>query len=972
MLQISANLQDNTNVWEHHWTQSELKALNLARSPIWIVDADKRQICWGNDAALKLWNIPSISSLKNCDFASKLPAQLRSKLRSRSKSRQKGRGLSDTFVNWTFEREQKHFSLRCHCSRMSTTSIERAILVQGTSPISEINSPNKTNPDLPKNQTASNSLGHLVEFRQESEPPQDPFPPSIPELVSRHAPDGKILAVSAACKQLLGYEPEELVGLSPHTFIHPRDIALLKASYQKIAAQPTATMTYQMRHKAGHYLPMETIGQMVGNAGKSQEILAISRPLGDGGEIANLLSQQNQILEAIATDRDLEEILRLLLQVVESQLAGRAIAIVLLDDRGKPILEIANREQGKCGTPRWRSTPIFDSCNAILGLLLVDDSSFRILSPEEEHILRSSTHLAAIAIERQGTAKELERAEAQYRSIFENSPVGIFQTSPEGHYLNANLALAQIYGHDSPGDLMMALTDVAHQLYVDPQRRRQFIQLLQEKNTIVNFESRVYRRDGSTIWISENTRAVRDNNGVLLYYEGTVQEITARRQAEERLRHLALHDDLTQLPNRSFFLKYLEAAIASHNSDNAALSYAVLFIDLDRFKDINDSLGHRIGDELLKAVAKRLRGCLASRHAIARFGGDEFAVLLQAIAGVDEAIETAENLLAQLDDPFQINAHELFIRGSIGIVTGNPDYTHPESLLRDADIAMYRAKQHGKGRYKLFDPQMQIQTHQNLQLENDLRRGLDREEFGLYYQPIMNLSSGKLQGFEALVRWNHPQRGLVLPDEFIPLAEENGAIEQLGQFILAIACRQLHQWQENIGIADRDFQLNVNLSPRQLDRADFCEQLAQICAKYPIACQHLKLEITESCLLETDALSDRCRQLKADGMSLCIDDFGMGYSSLSRLHEFPIDTIKIDRSFVKDLQTDSHSLAIVKTIVTLARGLGMDLVAEGVENLAQIDILKSLGCELAQGYFFSPPIPAEIATQWVEKNLQKV
>lgn len=967
MLQLSADLQDNANLGEHHWTQSQLKALNLARSPMWIVDADKRQICWGNDAALKLWNISSISSLKHCDFASKLPAQLRSKLRSRSKFQSQKRNKNAT-VTWVFECEDSCSSLKCFYSWISTNFIKRAILVQNASPISEINFPKKTKKDH-KDKTVSHSLGHLVKFRQESKRKPHAFPSPIPELVSRHDPNGRILAVSAACKQLLGYDPEELVGLSPHAFIHPRDIALLKASYQEIAAQPTiATMTYQMRHKAGHYLPMETTSQMVGNAGQSQEILAVSRLLGDGGAIANFLNQQNQILEAIATDRDLEEILELLLQVVGSQLADRQTAIVLLDDRGEQLLEVRGSNPGQHRNLQWRSTPIFGSRNAILGLLLVEDLSLSILPPEEEQIVCSIAHLAAIAIERQGTAKELERAEAQYRSIFENSPVGIFQTSPEGHYLNANRALAQIYGYDSPRELVMALTDVAHQLYVDSQRRSQFIHLLQENNTIVNFESRVYCQDGSTIWISENTRAVRDNNGTLLYYEGTVQEITARRQAEEQLRHLALHDDLTQLPNRSFFLKYLEAAIASHHSENAALSYAILFIDLDRFKAINDSLGHRIGDELLKAVAKRLRGCLLAQHEIARFGGDEFAVLLQAIAGVEEAIETAEALLKQLDAPFQIGIHELFIRGSIGIVASNPHYTHPESLLRDADIAMYRAKQHGKGRYELFDPQMQIQTHQNLQLENDLRRGLEREEFCLYYQPIMNLSAGELQGFEALVRWNHPQRGLVLPNEFIPLAEENGAIEQLGEFILAMACRQLHQWQEEMGISSRDFQLNVNLSPRQIERVDLCQQLVQICEEYPIACPQLKLEITESCLLETDALRDRCQQLKAIGTGLCIDDFGMGYSSLSRLHEFPIDTIKIDRSFVRDLNTDSHALAIVKTIVTLARGLGMDLVAEGVENLAQIKILKSLGCELAQGYFFSPPIPVEMATQWIDNR----
>lgn len=893
MLQISHEWQSNANIWKYRWTQSELNVFNLLRSPLWIVDVETQQICWGNDAALKLWNVPCVSILKNCDFADRIPTSLHSKFRAKTQkcpqqwqrrinSKINGK-INGKIVDWTFEDRGTPFSWRCCCSEIPTTFAKQAILVEGISIISDISETDSIDTD--QDVALSKHFSHLVQFPQDRE---------------------------KRC-------------------------------------------------------------QLLANNAREDKVLAVSKSMADRTSVVNLLNSQKQILEVISNDRDLEETLLLLLQAIEDQLGDRHLAIALLDKKGQPILEVKsyqkNKSKGKKG--KSKSTPILSSQKKILGFFIIEDTPTQISTLEERQLMQFASHIAGIAIERKQTGADLELAETKYRGIFENSPVGIFQTSPDGHYLNANSALAQIYGYDSPKALIAALTDVAHQLYVDPQRRTQFTHLLQENDIIADFESQVYRQDRTLIWISENTRAVRNKKGHLLYYEGTVQDITARRYAEEQLRYRALHDDLTQLPNRSYFLKHLEEAIAARRDRaHEGLTYAVLFIDLDRFKAINDSLGHLMGDELLKSVAQRLQNSLAPHHIIARFGGDEFAVLLQTISGVNEAIEIAETLLEKLDTPFQIKTYELFTRGSIGIVVGNPHYTHPENLLRDADVTMYRAKLRGKGRYEVFDPQMQIQILAKLQLENDLRRGLEREEFCLYYQPIICLSTGKLRGFEALVRWNHPQRGLVSPDEFIPLAEENGAIERLGWFVLKNACNQLQQWQEEIG-GDRDkFQLNVNLSPLQLRQVDFTKKLEQICLETQIDKTQLKLEITESCLLETDISRDRFQQLKALGMGLCIDDFGTGYSSLSRLHEFPIDTIKIDRSFMKGLQENTHPIAIIDTIITLARGLGMNLVAEGVETLSQIETLKSLGCDLAQGYFFSPPIAIAEANQWVQERMR--
>lgn len=455
---------------------------------------------------------------------------------------------------------------------------------------------------------------------------------------------------------------------------------------------------------------------------------------------------------------------------------------------------------------------------------------------------------------------------------------------------------------------------------------------------------------------------LQESNQSLQQSLDTLQETQNRLvQATEKLHYDAFHDTLTGLPNRAWFVELLNHAIQS--SQRSGQLYGVLFIDLDGFKIINDSLGHGVGDELLKGVAQRLLACIRPVDATARFGGDEFAILLEGLSNAEEAIAVAQRIHGQLSQPFQVEAYEVFTGASIGIALGQSTYQRAASVLQDADTAMYHAKAQGRNRYAVFDPAMQARVTTRLQLESDLRRAIGTPELFLHYQPIMALETGQLRGFEALIRWQHPVHGKISPIEFIPVAEETGLISPLGWWALQEACEQLGCWLAQVSPAV-SLTMNVNLSALQLRQMNLLEQLETILKITQIPCDRLKIEITESCILETStAEAKRLKQLRDLGVRLCIDDFGTGYSSLSRLHEFPIDTLKIDRSFVQNLSHNSQET--VQMIVTLAHSLGMDVVAEGIETPTELAMLKQLGCELGQGYLFSAPVSAQDAGQWL-------
>lgn len=728
------------------------------------------------------------------------------------------------------------------------------------------------------------------------------------------------------------------------------------------------------------------------------------------------------------------------------------------------------------------------------------------------------------------TEQALREAEAKYRSIFENALEGIFQISLDGHYLTANPMLAQILGYNSATDLITSVQNIREQVYVDPQAWDDFTQIMVQEGQATGFESQVYRRDGHVIWISGSARPIYNAEATLLGYEGTIQDITQRKHAEEaiyrrdkllqavakatsvllvntdlswaleqaldllgnsiaadhicifqnqlyfetgkwqaikhyewvdpdlvnpdlsqelsifsysprlerwyeafqngqsigghcetfpaseqeflegnqirslfitpimvdqrlwglmgvlntesdhawsaaeesilmvmasniggalqrqqaqdQMLHQALHDPLTQLPNRLLFTDRLKVALA--NAQRIQATLAVLFLDLDRFKAINDTLGHAVGDRVLQRVAVRLRAHLGDENTIARWGGDEFTLLIPYVGSLDNVAEVTESILVALKPPIRIGSDEFHITGSIGVAVYPQDGTDPETLLKHADAALHRAKDAGRGHYQVYTSALGISAAERLALDTSLHRALDRDEFILYYQPIFSLTTGRITRMEALIRWQHPEWGLVSPSRFIPVTEENGLVLPLGSWILRTACTQAASWQAN-GFGD--LCVAVNLSARQFQRVDLPYQISEILSETGLSSAHLDLEITESLAMENASLSmDLLQELKHMGVQISMDDFGTGHSSLSYLKQFPLDAVKIDQSFVRTL-SDPRDQAIIRTMVALGRGLNLKVIAEGVETYDQLTLLQQLECDEVQGYLMGRPLP---------------
>ncbi|MGB3193015.1 MAG: EAL domain-containing protein [Limnoraphis sp.] len=450
------------------------------------------------------------------------------------------------------------------------------------------------------------------------------------------------------------------------------------------------------------------------------------------------------------------------------------------------------------------------------------------------------------------------------------------------------------------------------------------------------------------------------------------QQVKERTQELEevhaKLTTLAFHDELTGLPNRALFINSLNEALKNNQADSSD-QFALLYIDCDRFKVVNDSLGHSVGDRLLTAVARRLSNALPSVQILARLGGDEFAIILTNIQEIKPAVEVAEKVIETLLTPFKLEKYDVYVNASIGIALSNESYTQPQHILRDADAAMYRAKKQGN-RYQVFDPTMHQKAVQTFQIETDLRKAISLNELRLNYQPIIDLKTGKLVGFETLVRWFHTNRGLISPIEFIPVAEETGLIIPIGYWILEQACQQLKTWQEN-GLANEELTVNINLSARQFSQIDLIDQIDQILTKIDLDSRYIKFEITESAIMENHQKAQNIlEQIRDRQIQICLDDFGTGYSSLSYLDYFSIDTLKIDKSFTGRLDGTPEQLGLVPVIINIAHHMGMNVVAEGVETEKQLNQLQELDCDFGQGYFFAKPLDKENATKLLESSPQ--
>ena len=489
-------------------------------------------------------------------------------------------------------------------------------------------------------------------------------------------------------------------------------------------------------------------------------------------------------------------------------------------------------------------------------------------------------------------------------------------------------------------------------------------------------EFRMQHRDGSYLWMLARGMMIVDENHRPARMAGSLSDITKRRQAEQQLLKQALSDELTELPNRTLFLDRLQRAIARSRRRND-YKFGVLFLDLDRFKVVNDSLGHLVGDQMLQTVARRLEACLRPGDTVARLGGDEFTMLIDDIADASDVVDVAERVQNALAQPLELDNHDFATTASIGIAIAQSVldtdersyllYENAQDLLRDADTAMYRAKAGGRASYVLFDATMHAQAVAQLRLETELRRAIERQNFEVWYQPIIEISTGQLSGFEALARWNDPARGLVSPAEFIAYAEESGLIVALDQWVLSEACRQTRRWQERFN--HQDLTISINLSGRHFGQSTIVQNVRESTRESGLNAECVRLEITESAVMHNaSASADTLQQLRALGFRLSIDDFGTGYSSLSYLHQFPLDVLKIDRSFITHIGADGSKAEIVETVINLARSLNMKVVAEGVETQIQLDQLTRLGCDFAQGYLFSRPLSAEKATELIQSG----
>ncbi len=789
------------------------------------------------------------------------------------------------------------------------------------------------------------------------------------DIIYIHDLQGRYLSLNKAAERVFGYPREEALKLDMSTVVAPEHLDLARQKLQSKLTGDISQTAYELDciRKDGTRVTLEVNSAIIAKDGDPIAVQGIAR------DITERKMAEEAVRESETQYRDLFENANDL--IYTHDLNGNFTS---LNRAGERITGFSREEALKMNIAEVVAPDSLKAARQMTARKLATDSpttyEIEIVAKDGRRVLLElSTRLIhkkgeAVGVqgigrditERRRANEALRDSEQRYRQLGEGIFHQVWTADVNGSLDYVNQRTLEYFDLTHDEIIRDGWHSVVHPDDIDESIRRWKRSVI--TGDFYETEFRLRQFDGTYRWFKSRANAGRDDKGRIIKWYGTNTDIDDQRQSEAKLNYYARHDPLTDLPNRVEFMNHLQAAIDRSN-DHQQTRFAVLFLDLDRFKVINDSLGHIVGDKLLKAIADRLRTYIRPGDIVARLGGDEFTILLNRTGGVPEAEMVADRIQRSIAKPFRIDGYEVFTTASIGIIVSDDIERGPEDFLRDADSAMYRAKESGKARYEIFDGAMHVRNLNLLKLETDLRHAVERGEFEVAYQPIVEIQTGRVREYEALIRWRHPEKGLVPPDEFIEVAEETGLIIPIGKWILQESCRQLAKWQKRY---DQKLAVSVNLSAKQLMHPSLLPLIKDILERSGLSSSQLKLEVTESTVMEhREGALCVLQQLSSMGISLSTDDFGTGYSSLSYLQTFPFERLKIDRSFVEQMVENDRSAAIVKTILMLGENLGIQVVAEGIETREQFEKLLVLGCRLGQGYFFSRPVPASKAKRLI-------